>query len=131
MRYTGRLLASGDQGTSISIGYVGDSYIDFGFFGALAIPFMLGLLYASMARHILAANRGADVTVGIAVLVVALFPVQQFEISSIKLFPGVLWAWIVGVVAVWILWPRVRRFFSATRREPSRLQREVRGLSGL
>jgi hypothetical protein len=119
MLYTGENQASGEQGTSISIGYVGDSYIDFGIPGALAIPFMLGVFYALIARHILAATPGRDITVGIAVLVIVLSPVQQFEISSIKLFPGVLWAWIVGSFAVWIVWPRVRSFFCAAPSAPS------------
>ena len=118
MLYTGEGLASGGEGTSISIGYVGDSYIDFGIRGALAIPFMLGVLYAVIARHILAANHNGDITFGIVVLAVVLSPVQQFEISSIKLFPGVLWAWIVGSFTVWIVWPRVRPFFCAVPRAP-------------
>jgi hypothetical protein len=124
MLYTGQVLASDDEGTSISIGYVGDSYIDFGFPGALAIPFMLGLLYALIARHILAASQAGDTTVGLAVLVVIMFPVQQFEIGSIKLFPGILWAWIVGSAAVWIVWPRVRPFFCASPGEPPTLRKD-------
>lgn len=128
MRYTGRLLATGAEGTSISIGYVGDSYVDFGIPGALAIPFALGLLYALIARHILAVSYEGDVTVGIAVLVVVLSPVQEFEISSIKLFPGILWAWIVASFAMWIVWPRVRPFFCAAPGRPSGVPKNARGL---
>jgi len=128
MRYTGEDLASGGEGTSISIGYVGDSYIDFGIAGALAIPFMLGVLYALIARHILAASHEGDIAVGIAVLAVVLSPVQQFEIGSIKLFPGVLWAWIVGSFTVWIVWPRVRPFFCGAPSAPFARQTHGRRL---
>jgi len=117
MAYTGLRLASDKEGTSISIGWVGDSYIDFGVFGAVGVAFLLGALYAVMARHLFARTSAGDVTVVIAVLVVALSPMMQFEMASIKLFPGFLWRWIVCFLVVVYAWPWVRGFFC---RSPNR-----------
>jgi hypothetical protein len=77
------------------MGYLADSYIDFGIPGALVIPLLLGTLYGLIARHILALGGRYDLTFCIAVLMVLFLPVQLFETSSIKLFPGMLWNWIV------------------------------------
>jgi len=129
MLYTGEQLASDAEGTSVSIGYVGDSYVDFGITGALAIPFMLGVLYALMGHQIIAASDKGDIAVVTAVLVVLLSPVQQFEIGSIKLFPGLLWAWIVGTFVIWIVWPRVRPLFCVRRGASA--SNKARGLQGL
>jgi len=116
---------------STPIGYVGDSYVDFGISGALGICFMLGVLYALIARQILALSNACDIALGIAVLVVVLSPVPQFEIGSIKLFPGVLWAWMLGSFAIWIVWPRVRPFFYARPRASASICNDASGPQGL
>jgi hypothetical protein len=100
MRYTGRSLASADAGTSISIGYVGESYVDFGLIGAVLIPFCIGTLYALMIRHLLSLGRRHNPAFLIAILVVLLTGARQFEASTIKMFPGLIWAWIVGAAVI-------------------------------
>ena len=119
-RYTGKNYET--VGTSVSIGYLIESYIDFGVFGALIIPFVLGMLYSLIAQHVLKLGGRYDLTFCIAALIVLFLPVQQFEISNIKLFPGMLWNWIVCSIVVWIVWPRVRPWFrlSAPAQHPNR-----------
>ena len=54
-KYTGLGLAGMDEGTQFSIGYMGDSYIDFGEYGMmiaiLAFGFILGIVYRWVMRH--------------------------------------------------------------------------------
>ena len=119
-RYTGKNYET--VGTSVSMGYLIESYIDFGVLGALFIPFVLGMLYSLIAQHILKLGGRYDLTFCIAALIVLFLPVQQFEISNIKLFPGMLWNWIVCSIVVWVVWPRVRPWFrlSAPAQHPNR-----------
>jgi hypothetical protein len=103
--FTGRIVASGDKGTSISIGYVGDSYIDFGTFGAVAISFGLGWLYAVLASSLFRLSPMKDPGVILAIVVVFLSMSRTFEISSIKLFPGILWSYLVALLVVRLIPP--------------------------
>jgi hypothetical protein len=97
--------------TSVSMGYIIESYIDFGIPGAVLIPFILGTLYLLIGRHILYLGSRHDETFCIAILLVAFLLVQEFEISNVKLIPGFLWSWIVCGLLVWLVWPRVRPLF--------------------
>jgi hypothetical protein len=118
MLYTGLKLGSESLGTSISIGYVGDSYIDFGFLGALLIPFVLGLLYAYIGRHLVRADGGRDVTCTVAVLVVGLSPARIFEVNNTKLLAATLWHWAVCLIFISLIWPRIRPLFSSSLASP-------------
>jgi hypothetical protein len=104
-RFTGKRFET--RGTSISMGYLIESYIDFGTIGALVLLFILGMLYALIARHILYLGGWYNLTFCIAVLIVLFLPTQQFEISNVKLFPGILWHWIVCTIVVWLVWPLI------------------------
>ena len=46
-KYTGIKYAGLSQGTSFSLGYFGDCYIDFGLFGMMIALFLIGLLFGS------------------------------------------------------------------------------------
>jgi hypothetical protein len=113
MRYTGRFLASDSSGASISIGYVGESYIDFGIAGALAIAFALGMTYGLIAKHIFVLARRRDLALCASVFIVLFLPVQQFEISNIKLFPSVVTSWVVFGLFVCVAWPMIRPLLTA------------------
>lgn len=123
-RYTGRWYD--EVGSSISMGYFTESYIDFGILGGLLIPFTLGLLYALLARNLLAFGSSHDAAFRVAVLIVVLSPVQLFEISNIKLVPAVLWNWIVASIVISLLWPRIQPFFylASTARQSPQLDRQ-------
>ena len=107
-RYTGQSYASDQEGTSISMGYVADSYVDFGVLGVLVITFALGVLYSFLSRRIVALANKRDTAFVLGILVVMLSVLQQFEISNVKLLPGLLWAWIVCSLFTWQVWPRLR-----------------------
>jgi hypothetical protein len=98
-KYTGLGVSGMDAGTQISLGYVADTYIDFGLFlvlpGLLAVGWALGRLY----RWVMYSSRTIGL-VGMALAPPMLMPAAAFEISSAKLVGGlfaqVLAAWLVS-----------------------------------
>jgi hypothetical protein len=93
MMYTGLRLATGGQGTSISIGYMGDAYIDFGVPGMFGVVFLLGILWGLLYTYFI---KKAKVTLlGFAMACSVLLPAYQFEMVSIKLLGGILMSFLV------------------------------------
>lgn len=107
MRYTGVPLASDRQGTSISIGYAGDSYIDFGL-GAFLIFIGMGLMYGAATSIIVKQFRTQDTFAAIGTVIVLLAGVAQFEMSSVKLLAGFLWSFIITAVFATFIWAHLR-----------------------
>jgi len=110
-RFIGRYVASDAEATSISLGYVADSYIDFGWSGAIIVCGILGLFYGLLARLIVKWHREQDVSVPLAVIAILFFQIQQFELSNVKLLGGIIWTWIICSGFIYI-WPKLRRFCS-------------------
>ena len=50
-KYTGKFFAGADQGTSVSLGYYAESYIDFGYLMVIML-FLLGIFYAIVSNLI-------------------------------------------------------------------------------
>jgi hypothetical protein len=106
--YTGGL-ASNSEGTSISLGYIAEAYIDFGEFGMFAAIGAIGLFYGAAYRVLLRwrASRGL---LGMAVATVVLTSVAAMDNSFTKVFGGtiasllVAWAMIVFIVPRWAPW---------------------------
>jgi hypothetical protein len=97
-RYTGIDVAGSDQGTSISIGYFAESYIDFGEVGMMVPIFLLGLLYGSVYRRLLTMpySRGLlGMALACSVLTIAIFA----ESSITKVFGG----FVLGTLMAWVL----------------------------
>jgi hypothetical protein len=96
--YTGIMVSGAEQGTSISIGYVGESYIDFGTVGMmpaiLGFGWLLGRSYRWMAQE--SAMRGL---LGMGLANAVLFGAALLESSITKVFGGLIAAYIV----VWLL----------------------------
>ena len=93
MKYTGLYLASDAEGTSISIGYMGESYIDFGPYLMFLPILLLGALWGSMYYYFL--SRARYVIVGYAFATALLVGAYQFEMTGIKLFGGMVMGFIV------------------------------------
>ncbi|WP_228445789.1 hypothetical protein [Terricaulis silvestris] len=110
MQYTGRRLASDSSGTSISIGYVGESYIDFGAFGAIVTAFFMGLVYGVGVLGLVRLSRSGGAALGLALTISFLWPVQQFEMSNVKLVGALGWGWAGSALFAVILWPRLEPF---------------------
>jgi hypothetical protein len=97
-KYTGVMVAGVSQGTSISIGYMGESYIDFGvpgmFFPVFAFGWLLGRSYRWLVVN--AASRGL---LGMGLASAALFGATYLESSITKVFGGL----IAALLVAWLL----------------------------
>jgi hypothetical protein len=106
--YTGGLAGS-SEGTSISLGYIAEAYIDFGAAGMFAALVAIGLFYGTIYRIPLRWRRSRGL-LGIAMATAVLTSVGPMETSFTKLFAGVivslLAAWLVVFLAVprWAPW---------------------------
>jgi hypothetical protein len=104
VRYTGLRLAGADEGTSIGIGYMAESYVDFGAawmmlpIGGLGLA--MGLVYRLQSR------RYSHSIYGIALGTSILFSVvKAFENSNVKIVGA-----LVSFTAIyWVLTPLFRR----------------------
>lgn len=108
--YTGLGVASYEQGTSISIGYMAESYIDFGvpfmFLPIFGLGVLLGLFYRWLHNH--PSTRGIWV---MGLSTVALWPALLFETSITKMLPSFAVTMAV-VVLVTLLLPGIMKLLS-------------------
>lgn len=93
MYYTGRTLASTSQGTSFSLGYMVEQYIDFGPWGMFVPIFLIGLAWGGMYRYCL--TRPFPVALNFAFATALMIFVDEFEMQEIKLIGGTLMRFIV------------------------------------
>jgi hypothetical protein len=96
--YTRREFAGIDQGTQVSLGYIADSYIDFGpllmMLPILAVGWFMGRFYRWIIN--LQWCRGA---IGAGMGTATVFQMSSIEISNTKLFGGL----IVGMLMSWLV----------------------------
>lgn len=86
-RFTFRNVAGADKGTSIGIGYMGESYIDFGPVGMFVPIFLLGAYSGWLYRWFV--RRAANPLLGMAVATaLLLFLAPLLETSNVKLVGG-------------------------------------------
>jgi hypothetical protein len=93
-KYTGYQVAGAEQGTSIGIGYMGESYIDFGPVGMFAPILLLGLFYGIIYRFFVDRQRYRMFGFAMATAILAL-GAYTIETSNIKLLGGNLMSLIV------------------------------------
>jgi hypothetical protein len=84
MLYTGIMVSGAEQGTSIGIGYVGESYIDFGPVGMFGPIFLLGCFYGGIYRVFALHSRYALLGNAVAAAILV-FGAYTIETSNIKL----------------------------------------------
>jgi hypothetical protein len=99
--YTGVVVAGMEQGTSISIGYMGESYIDFGPIGMFVPIFLLGLLFGFVYRLFVKYARYKIIGFATATSVL-LFAAYNFETSNVKILGGMLSCAIVTGIFIWL-----------------------------
>lgn len=116
-KYTGVQVAGPDEGASIGIGYIGELYVDFGFWlmhaGVLLLGCFYGLIYRRMAtRTSLRPWRFACAT---AILFV---PTSTPESALAKLLGGVILSWLVMEFALHLarrVYPKLFETITYTR----------------
>jgi hypothetical protein len=97
MRYTG-MQFSASESTSVSLGFVAETYIDFGEFWMFPILFSIGLFYGRIYKGLMSSPmlRGL---LGMGVITSVFFNIASLEISFTKAFGGLL----VAVIVSWLL----------------------------
>jgi hypothetical protein len=107
-KYTGLDVAGREAGASISIGYMAESYIDFGPCLMFAPIFVLGLFYGAVYRLFVFGKR--EQVLGMAgASAILVFGAYNIETSNIKLVGG-------NVVSVMVMAIFYRRFGGAFMR---------------
>jgi len=107
MEYTGLRLSSAADGTSISMGYMAESYIDFGKVGMWVPIVLIGLLWGAMYRFLV--TRAPVPLIGHAFASALLIYAAQFEITGVKLLGGVLTKFIVFSLVLLFVVPWILR----------------------
>jgi hypothetical protein len=104
-RYTGLPLAVwADQSTSISIGYLGELYIDFGVAGAVIAAFLIGLASGRAYRAIRDHTRTPGfINYGLCMMVA--LTLATFEIALIKLLGSVVTVIAAALLLQRWVWP--------------------------
>ncbi len=110
MRYTGLRLASTAEGTSISMGYAADTYVDFGFFGAALVFLLMGVGYGFATSFVVSRFQRRDFFAAIGSAITLLAPAAAFESSIVGMLAGFLWAFIVTAAFASFVWPLFRDF---------------------
>jgi hypothetical protein len=111
--YTGGL-AGESESTSISLGWIAEMYIDFGYTGMFPAILLVGILYGQVYRRFLrwTASHGL---LGAAMATAVLTGVGALENSFTKTFGGitvallVAWATVKFVVPGWARWLPIAR----------------------
>lgn len=118
IEFTGVNVATAAEGASVSIGYMGEAYIDFGPYFMMVPIFSLGWGLGRFYKWIFnyPATRGL---LGMGLATATLYPAAQFETSITKLIGGLVVTMLIcWIVARWV----APRFFSPDRNNRRRAQ---------
>jgi hypothetical protein len=105
--YTGLRVSGQEMGTSVSLGYVAESYIDFGPWFMMLPILALGGAYGRFYRW-LVNYRFSRGMIGMALATATLYPAAYLESSITKLFGGLVVAGLVAWVIARVVVPRLK-----------------------
>ena len=115
-QFTGMFIPGSDRGTSISIGYVGESYIDFGYIGMFVPIFLLGYLFGRTFRFFL--DRSAFCLLGLAISTTILLTFAlNFGASNISMIGGFVTAFIAYLLMLGFLDKKIWRWIAPPDRQ--------------
>jgi len=112
--FTGYEVAGAEQGTSISIGYIGESYIDFGRIGMFVPIFVMGLFFGGVYR-LFSEYRHRAMGVAVATSII-LFGAYEIEISCAKLVGGNTLAILAMSLFLWVFGDSIWRLMTKPAR---------------
>lgn len=128
-KYTGIHVAAWGEGTSISIGYMAEAYIDFGPWLMFIAIAALGLFMGGLYRWLLS-QKDHKLAWGAALAPVALMPARALESSSLKVIPPL----VLSLIGCWLvlatLGPMLLRLLEQKRRTPIPRRRRVPAAGG-
>jgi len=109
-KYTGYMLVlQGGEHTNVPLGYMTESYIDFGPVYMFVPLFIVGLCWGLIYRYFMNTNNEVLLSYGIAVAV--LIHANQLEISLAKMLGGILAGFLVMAIVKKFLVPALHRSF--------------------
>jgi hypothetical protein len=97
-KYTGLEVAGADRGTSISLGWIAETYIDFGEYGMMLAILFLGYFYGTIYRWLLRWSLARGL-LGMGLATAVLLPAVALESSMTKVIGGVA----VSLLVTWLL----------------------------
>jgi hypothetical protein len=97
-KYTGLHVSGAGEGTSISIGYMGEAYIDFGAFGMMPVVAAFGFFLGRIYRYMLT-SRASRGLLGMGLATTIIQEAAPFEQSITKAFGAI----IVMLLISWLL----------------------------
>ena len=109
--FTGLYVAGEGEGTSISIGYFGESYIDFGRFGMMIPILLVGMLRGGMYWFFLRSRE--NLLVGYAFATALVMSGYQLEKATAKMLGGVVMKFAVLAFVFVLVAPRVLAWLQA------------------
>jgi hypothetical protein len=116
-KYTGLHFGGDEVGTSVSIGYVAESYIDFGSFWMFAPVLAMGYLLGGM-YHFFVSRRSMPLFIGYGLAVVPLLGAMDFGTNSVKLVGGIVTSFLVAfLVQKFLARKLVRKLMIKQRRQ--------------
>lgn len=98
-KYTGIMVAGAEQGTSIGIGYVAESYVDFGYVFMFVPIFLLGFMQGIIYNYFIFKAKSTIIGYGM-VTGVLVFSAFSFETAAAKILGGTLMSFIVLALAL-------------------------------
>jgi hypothetical protein len=116
IKYTGLSMAGREQGTSISLGYVPESYVDFGPYWMFLPILLLGVGWGGLYSVLV--SSGPLRVIGFAFAVAVLIHANKFEISTIKLLGSVVMKFIVLALFLRFIMPRLVPFLFSSAERP-------------
>lgn len=94
--YTGHDYAGADRGASISLGYIAESYVDFGEIGMHVPLFLFGILIGLIYKSVL--MNSPNILVGTALVVPLYIEIYNYEKALDKVVGGVFMYFIIYLV---------------------------------
>ena len=96
-------IAGNSEGTSISLGYIAEAYIDFGRFGMMGALALVGFFYGFLYRMLTGPSLGSPLA-GMAIASAMLVGVGSLDNSFTKTFGGVVVNFIAAIIVMrWII----------------------------
>jgi hypothetical protein len=123
-KYTGLHEAAWAGSASISMGYIAESYIDFGPVMMFAAIAALGLYMGGLYRWLLG-QKGPKVALGAALAPMALMPAHALESSSLKVIPPLVLSLIGCRFILSVLSPQLLKLQNSQRTSVTRRRKPI------
>ena len=105
-KYTGLRYAGRAQGTSFSLGYFADCYIDFGIYGMMGVLFTLGMLYMYIYAYLLR-NSSKNMVFNYAVVGAFFLEFNALEMDSTYLLGRLFSTIVVFFLSIRFIFPMI------------------------